>query len=71
MYYTVGVKYDPVSIVNDKKNMTILFLVLDCHFGVKFNMDAYINLAGSIQTSLISVYTHWNLVDMLELGLNI
>ncbi len=51
--------------------MTLLFLVLNYHFGVKLKMDAYIILDGSIQTSLISVYTHWNLVDMIELGLNI
>ncbi len=51
--------------------MTLLFMVLNCHFGVKFKMDAYIILDGSIQTSLISMYTHWNLVDMLELDLNI
>ncbi len=55
LYYTFGVKYEPVSIVNDKNNMILLFLVLNCHFGVKFKMDAYIILDGSIQTSLISV----------------
>ncbi len=49
----------------------LLFLVLNCHFGVKFKMMTSIKFNDSIQTSLISMYTHYNQVDMIGLGRNL
>ncbi len=46
------------------QKLALLFLVLNCQLGIKFKMD-------TIQTSLISIYTHCNQVDMLGLGLNL
>ncbi len=40
------------------------FSAVNCQLGVKFKMD-------TIQTSLVSVYTHSNKVDMPGLGLNL
>ncbi len=45
------------------------FLLLNYHFGVKFKMEIYITLNETIQSRLISVYTHCNQVYILDLSL--